>query len=83
MLKKYNNIYVDTAFVSIDTIRKIIADGFALRVILGSDFPITHYRENAENTYTGLQNYYTKDLKKLKEFSLVCSQAAKPCRQHL
>jgi hypothetical protein len=62
MLQKYVNVYVDTAFVSIDTIQKIISAGFSSRIIWGSDFPITHYRENLENTFSTLKTCYKKDI---------------------
>jgi hypothetical protein len=66
MLKKYNNVYVDTAFVSIDTFQKIISEGFSSRIIFGSDFPITHYREKLENTFSTLETQYKKDLENMK-----------------
>jgi len=43
MLKKYVNVYCDTAFVEDTNIQKIINSGFRDKIIFGTDFPITHY----------------------------------------
>jgi len=43
MLKKYDNAYCDTAFTTNTELLKIVLAGFQKRIILGSDFPITHF----------------------------------------
>jgi predicted TIM-barrel fold metal-dependent hydrolase len=46
MLGAYQNVYCDTAFVPEEDVRTITANGFAPRILSGSDFPITHYFKN-------------------------------------
>ncbi len=43
MLKKYSNTLCDTAFVFKDVQEEVCNAGFADRIRLGTDFPITHY----------------------------------------
>jgi len=43
LLKKYNNVYCDTAFTSSADIRQIVSFDLKDKIIFGSDFPITHY----------------------------------------
>jgi predicted TIM-barrel fold metal-dependent hydrolase len=43
MFKKYPNLKGDTAFVSKENIQTLINSGFKERLLIGSDFPITHY----------------------------------------
>jgi predicted TIM-barrel fold metal-dependent hydrolase len=67
MLKKYNNVYGDTAFTTEEAIQKIIRAGLGEKIILGSDFPITHYYRTKPNI--SLQEEYAEDIagwKKLK-----------------
>jgi len=65
MLKKYPNVFCDTAFVPEANIQRIITAGFEGKILFGSDFPITHYFHNKfsgepKNT---LKEQYAKDLK--------------------
>jgi len=71
-LEDNKNAYCDTAFVSIDNIKQIIRNGLKQRILLGSDFPITHwyssnYPENSEDSKISLQEQYRKDFLKMKE----------------
>ncbi|MCL2762689.1 MAG: amidohydrolase family protein [Treponema sp.] len=67
MLSKYNNVYCDTAFVPETDITKIISAGFRKKIILGSDFPITHfyrtkYPQPGENPTISLREKYAEDI---------------------
>ena len=67
MLKKYDNVYCDTAFISVSEIRKIIFAGFNEKIIFGSDFPITHffrvkYPNMGENIVISLREEYAEDI---------------------
>jgi predicted TIM-barrel fold metal-dependent hydrolase len=69
MLKKYNNVYCDTAFTTKTELRKIILAGFCKRIIFGSDFPITHffrtrYPPSNKNPAIPLQEKYLEDISK-------------------
>jgi len=67
MLKKYNNVYCDTAFTTETGLRKIVFAGFSDKIILGSDFPITHffrtkYPKSGENhLIINLREKYAED----------------------
>jgi hypothetical protein len=43
MLRLYDNVYCDTAFVPEDHLQEIAARGLGHKIIFGTDFPITHY----------------------------------------
>lgn len=43
IMRKYPNVYGDTAFVPSNRIEEISIAGFGDRLIFGTDFPITHY----------------------------------------
>ena len=45
MLKHYANVFCDSSMTSRETIAEIEKKGFGNRVLYGSDFPITHWRE--------------------------------------
>ncbi|MDR0878130.1 MAG: amidohydrolase family protein, partial [Treponema sp.] len=69
MMQKHKNIYCDTAFVEEEAIRRIIGAGFAPRIVLGSDFPITHYFRTkyppeGENPAMSLEEKYREDINK-------------------
>jgi len=63
MLKEYNNIFCDTAFVSKEDILHIINSGYREKIIFGTDFPITHYfktkypREGENSAITLIEQY--------------------------
>ena len=67
LLKKYPNVYCDTAFVPLANIRHIIASGLASKIIFGSDFPITHfyatkYQNSGDNVRISLKEKYAEDI---------------------
>ncbi len=45
MLRNYSNVVADTAMVNEDVIAKLKGLGFSEQLRFGSDFPITHWRE--------------------------------------
>jgi predicted TIM-barrel fold metal-dependent hydrolase len=65
MFALYKNVHGDTAFLPEANLRKIAKAGFAKRIILGSDFPITHYFATRKCT---LQKQYARDVEILKKF---------------
>jgi len=75
MLSKYNNIYCDTAFVSEKEIASIVSAGFKNKIILGSDFPITHFFRTkyplpGENSEISLREKYAEDIAGWKETAI-------------
>jgi len=62
MLKKYPNVFCDTAFASETSVDKIIDAGFADRILFGTDFPITHYFY--EKNGVGMKEQYYRTTKK-------------------
>ena len=73
MLNKYANAYCDTAFTPKINIQRIISAGFKDRIILGSDFPITHlfrtkYSGTGEDTTISLHEQYIEDIDGWKEW---------------
>jgi uncharacterized protein len=67
MLKKYYNTYCDTAFTTETELQKIVFAGFQEKIILGSDFPITHffrmrYPPTDKNQVISLREKYTEDI---------------------
>lgn len=66
MLKKYKNVFCDTAFVPEADLRYIINAGYREKIIFGTDFPVTHYfrtkyPKKGENPTITLREQYTKD----------------------
>jgi predicted TIM-barrel fold metal-dependent hydrolase len=69
LLKKYNHIFCDTAFVPKCDILKIIGHGFSKKMLLGSDFPITHYyQQNKTEKRIALADQYKQDKNILDEY---------------
>jgi len=67
MLKKYDNVYCDTAFTTETELRTIVFAGFEKRIIFGSDFPITHffrimYPPPNKNPVISLCDKYAEDI---------------------
>jgi len=67
MLKKYANAYCDTAFVPGTDVQKIILVGLKDKILLGSDFPITHFYRtknpgHVENRMISLRENYAQDI---------------------
>jgi len=70
MFTLYKNVYGDTAFLPEEDLLKIIKAGFSKRIILGSDFPLTHcYAINPPRKWT-LQMQYARDVEMLKKWRL-------------
>ncbi|MCQ2330471.1 MAG: amidohydrolase family protein [Paludibacteraceae bacterium] len=40
VMKAYPNVYADTAFTPIDAVKQLIDEGFASRVLFGTDYPL-------------------------------------------
>jgi hypothetical protein len=73
MLRKYPNLYCDTAFAPEERFARIVEAGFASRIILGSDFPITHYFRTKypgdnEELSISPKEQYAKDVAQMKEY---------------
>jgi predicted TIM-barrel fold metal-dependent hydrolase len=73
LLKRYNNVWCDTAFMEEKELKRIIEQGFASRVLLGSDFPITyyyktHYSKNEQDRLVQLKSQYEHDLRQLQNY---------------
>jgi predicted TIM-barrel fold metal-dependent hydrolase len=85
LLGKFPNVYCDTAFVDEDALRQIVNKGFASRVLLGSDFPVTHYYysknrnegENIKHLPSSWKSQYAEDVKLLKRYEAIISEATK------
>jgi predicted TIM-barrel fold metal-dependent hydrolase len=74
MLRKYNNVYCDTAFTIETELQKIIYAGFHKKIILGSDFPITHFFRmrhplSDKKPVISLREKYDEDIAEWKIFS--------------
>jgi predicted TIM-barrel fold metal-dependent hydrolase len=71
MLGQYPNVCCDTAFVEEDSVRRITKEGFASRIVLGSDFPITHYfrtkyPKDGETPEIPLKEKYREDINQMR-----------------
>jgi predicted TIM-barrel fold metal-dependent hydrolase/ribosomal protein L37AE/L43A len=66
MLKKYPNVRGDTAFVPIEWVQMLADNKLEDKIILGSDFPVTHYwTTHDQNTQIGsvtLEEQYREDI---------------------
>jgi len=80
MFVLYKNVYGDTAFLPEQDLRKIVKAGFRKRVILGSDFPITHYFAVKYGGYGSrwtLRKQYKKDAEKLEFYLSIINGVAR------
>jgi predicted TIM-barrel fold metal-dependent hydrolase len=67
MLKKYTNVYCDTAFVSEEVVANIVGAGIGDKIIFGTDFPITHYfstHNHDDMKELSLKDQYQGDIKR-------------------
>jgi predicted TIM-barrel fold metal-dependent hydrolase len=76
VLRLYPNTSCDTAFMTEENFEKIIDAGFGNRLILGSDFPMSHYYSNKYAPEEGRQilslgEQYKKDAEQMKRFDEV------------
>ena len=62
MISKYDNVYVDTAFMDTGDIIKLVGDGLSGKILWGTDLCIPIVYDSRIN----LQKYYRRILKKLK-----------------
>jgi predicted TIM-barrel fold metal-dependent hydrolase len=72
LLSSNSNVFIDTAFVPKKDIQSLIAFGLGSRIVLGSDFPITHYHDTEQNKIDKEKDFsaqlnvrYLKDLQSL------------------
>lgn len=63
IMQKYDNVYVDTAFMLNENIVNLVELGLADRILWGTDYPIIKFYERDINYY----NYYKQLLFDLKE----------------
>lgn len=63
LLRQYPNVFVDTAFMPISHIQKLIKLGFTDKIIWGSDIPINLHFIPSESSET----YITKNIKELRD----------------
>lgn len=80
MLRKYYNVYCDTAFVPSIDIQQIISCGFSDRILLGSDFPITHffkikYPNSKDDPDVTMKDQYSEDIAEWKLLELDLTHA--------
>jgi len=61
MMRKYANVFGDTAFTPKERIDFVKSAGFGERLIFGTDFPITHFYSGAKNGIS-LKEQYLNDL---------------------
>ncbi len=75
MTSKYNNVYIDTAFMEVSEIVNFVEEGLAEKILWGTDFCIPQVFDPGIN----LQKYYKSKLKSLsrkidaKSFSAITS----------
>jgi predicted TIM-barrel fold metal-dependent hydrolase len=72
LMTEHPNVYCDTAFVSLGSIRRITACGLAAKIVPGSDFPITHYFRaavDAAGKRCSLKEQYGKDVTHLRLYT--------------
>ena len=63
MMKKYPNVWVDTAFMPTDNIKKLCDENLSDRVLWGTDYPIPkHYYPDKD-----MKDYYLTLIQQLKE----------------
>lgn len=63
MMKKYPNVWVDTAFMPTDNIKKLCDENLSDRVLWGSDYPIPKYYYPDKD----MKEYYLTLIQQLKE----------------
>jgi predicted TIM-barrel fold metal-dependent hydrolase len=80
MLRRYKNVFCDTAFVPLSDIQRITDAGFAARILTGSDFPVTHYfrtkyLREGQNAPLTLPEQYVEDVRKMKASQAKATEA--------
>lgn len=71
LLQTFKNVYCDTAFMPFYSFKRIIDKKLAHKIVLGSDFPITHYFSfgNIANEW---KTQYEKDLAIMNYYNSIC-----------
>lgn len=49
MMKKYNNVWTDTAFAPDESVEKVFSEGLGERVLYGTDYPLNKDVYNKKN----------------------------------
>ncbi len=65
LMKAYQNVWVDTAFVSAENVVKLCNKGFSARILWGTDYPIPRYfypKTDMKLYYEGLQQSLQKSV---------------------
>jgi len=65
IMRKYPNVYGDTAFATKERVDEVKSAGFGGRLIFGTDFPITHYFYGRGGGIS-LEERYKEDLRLLR-----------------
>ena len=82
LLNKFMNVYCDTAFMPLKDFKCIIDNELGNKVIIGSDFPITHYysfkygNASFKNNFVELKNQYRNDIETMKYYELLLTNGA-------
>ena len=63
LMKKYSNVWADTAFMPIENIVKLCEEKLSERVLWGSDYPITKYYYPQAD----MKTYYIELIRQLKD----------------
>jgi uncharacterized protein len=74
MFALYKNVYGDTAFLPKEDLQKIVKANFGKRIVLGSDFPITHYFVVKNGSRRTLQKQYAMDAEKLEFYRSIIAR---------
>jgi predicted TIM-barrel fold metal-dependent hydrolase len=80
LLRRFPNVYCDTAFMPEESRLRIAVEGFAEKTLPGSDFPITHYFKwkygdtSIQHNPTAWRGQYAEDAKALRDTGLKLSR---------
>jgi hypothetical protein len=79
LMRCFANVYCDTAFMPEKDLRRIVDKGLGVKVLPGSDFPITHYFKNKYPEQNGCENIslaeqYTEDMVRLRNYTALTSR---------
>ena len=70
LMHEFSHIFCDTAFVEAEDIDFLIRQSFKKKILLGSDFPITHYYSNKYfKTQRSLTEQYAYDISTLQAYA--------------
>jgi predicted TIM-barrel fold metal-dependent hydrolase len=68
LLRRFPNVYCDTAFMPVESFDRIAMEGLAEKAIFGTDFPITHYfqwkygEKPIQNNPSAWRKQYAEDI---------------------